>query len=205
MKLPKQDIELFFEIYSKLLQFVIKTKKPKGYKNLLSKLTIPMEMESTVEAREFLLNDTGLISKFLKHERESLSQEGLTVLESWKNMKYGQFFIERVLKKHVIFLETDADARAYGVIFLNSDPSEVINFTPKLVKALLLPWKGKIIYDGLLIGQEVSFGPGIKNSLKDQYREAKENGIITCLENEPLHLGTPYKPRPNDSNVIQIR
>ena len=155
-------------------------------------------MEGTVEARELLLSDVSLVDKFIKanantQRSKRLSEEGVAILKSWKNMKYGKFFIERILKKHVIFLSAEEECSAYGVLFLNSSPKEVVRYTPKLVDALLLPWKGKIIYDGLLIGTEVSFGPGIKNSLKDQYKEAKENGIITCLENEPLHLGTPNK------------
>jgi hypothetical protein len=49
---------------------------------------------------------------------------------------------------------------------------------PRLVKAVLLPFKGKIIYDGLLQGYNVFFGSGIRGDLKEVYLTAKQNGRI---------------------------
>ncbi|MEE9188292.1 MAG: hypothetical protein V3U36_02905, partial [Anaerolineales bacterium] len=45
-------------------------------------------------------------------------------------------------------------------------------------KAVLLPFKGKIIYDGILQGYNVSFGGGIRSDLKETYMTAKQNGRI---------------------------
>jgi hypothetical protein len=45
-----------------------------------------------------------------------------------------------------------------------------------------LPFKGKIIYDGLLSSYSISFGPGIRRSLNESFNEAKmRHGIVTSL------------------------
>lgn len=52
-----------------------------------------------------------------------------------------------------------------------------------MVEAILLPFKGKIIYDGLLSGYSIHFGGGIRSNLNRLYMNAKQrNRIITTLE-----------------------
>jgi hypothetical protein len=54
---------------------------------------------------------------------------------------------------------------------------------PVYVKTVLLPFKGKIIYDGFLEGYNILFGQGISGSMSDTYRAAKQQGkIIESLD-----------------------
>ena len=54
---------------------------------------------------------------------------------------------------------------------------------PILVEAVLLPFKGQIIYDGLLRPHNIFFGSGVRSDLNEMYMIAKQNGrIITTLE-----------------------
>ena len=54
---------------------------------------------------------------------------------------------------------------------------------PVYVKTVLLPFKGKIIYDGLLEGYNLFFGSGISGSMSNTYRAAKQQGkIIESLD-----------------------
>ena len=56
---------------------------------------------------------------------------------------------------------------------------------PIMVQAVLLPFKGKIIYDGILSFYNVYFGRGIRSGLNEAYMAAKQNDrIITTLEPE---------------------
>lgn len=51
------------------------------------------------------------------------------------------------------------------------------------VQAVLLPFKGQVIYDGLMQSYSVFFGGGIKGDLKEQYMRAKQRGeIITTFD-----------------------
>ena len=63
---------------------------------------------------------------------------------------------------------------------------------PLLIKAVLLPWKGQIIWDGLFTIYNISFGSGIRGSIRESYRQAKAAGIITSLDPH----WKPEKPTP---------
>jgi hypothetical protein len=50
------------------------------------------------------------------------------------------------------------------------------------IQTVLLPFEDRIIYDSLLTTYNISFGPGIRRSLKEAYRNATEReGILTSL------------------------
>jgi hypothetical protein len=50
------------------------------------------------------------------------------------------------------------------------------------VQTVLLLFKDKIVYDGMLIRYNISFGAGIRRSLNDSFKEAKARyGIVTSL------------------------
>ncbi len=53
---------------------------------------------------------------------------------------------------------------------------------PELID-VLLPFKGKIIYDGLIEGYNILFGQGVVTSMSNTYRAAKQQGkIIESLD-----------------------
>ena len=53
---------------------------------------------------------------------------------------------------------------------------------PLYVEAVLLPFKNKIVYDGLISEYSISFGKGICDMFKETYNSAKkDNRIITFL------------------------
>jgi hypothetical protein len=105
------------------------------------------------------------------------------LVASWRHRLEGAFFIERYLKPHTIFLSEGSPARAYGVLGLVSPVEEIIGpRLPVYVQAVLLPFEGRIVYDSLLAPYAISFGPGIRRSLRDAYRDAQEReGVLTAL------------------------
>src|SRR5271166_1976170 len=59
-----------------------------------------------------------------------------------------------------------------------------------MVKTTLLPFQGRIVYDGLVTGYNMTFGSGVRRRLNDSYKEAKERfGIVTSL---PMQEGKPH-------------
>jgi hypothetical protein len=57
------------------------------------------------------------------------------------------------------------------------------------VDAILLPFKGRIIYDGLLQGYNISFGSGYRSDLNYIYSVAKQKErIITSLEPDQAQI-----------------
>ena len=95
----------------------------------------------------------------------------------------GEFYVYRCLKKYTVFLTTREPVVAYGVLSLTDPLEELIGHRlPHLCKAVLLPFKGRIVYDGMLAGYNVHFGGGIRRRLKESYDDAKRRmGIITSL------------------------
>jgi Domain of unknown function (DUF6398) len=69
---------------------------------------------------------------------------------------------------------------------------------PVLIEAVLLPFKGKIVYDGLMTGYRISFGSGIRRLLNESFKAAKaRHGIVTALPiSEQLLPVKAPKPRP---------
>lgn len=128
------------------------------------------------------------------------------ILQSWKHCVNGQFFIERHLKSGSVFIgraakkEDDHDDHdnydnhdnhdnhdsVFLVCGLNSSIEEMFPSDyfplPVIVKATLLPFKGRIITDGLVQRYNIFSGGGVKKMLRETYSEAKRNGrIITSL------------------------
>jgi hypothetical protein len=109
-----------------------------------------------------------------------LSTEELDIVESWKRFVAGEFMVERFLKKGAIFIGSHDPPSVYLVLGLHSSIEEILPpyGAPYYVKAVLLPFRGRIIYDGLLEPYSLFFGSGIRGSLRESYLRAKQRGEI---------------------------
>lgn len=176
MKLTTQDAAQYFNLMWSLQAYVNQ------------KLAIMPEVASVEEyeklpstekliVRDALYDNIELIDSFLEEVYEKISREEREIIRSWKKFQRGDFFIERLLKKYAVFIGGD---RVYGVLALYETFEEMLPYMrlPYNARAVLLPFKGKIIYDGMLQGYAMSFGGGIKSNLKEAYMAAKQNGRI---------------------------
>ena len=80
-------------------------------------------------------------------------------------------------------LDDKTPPHAYGIYGIVSPIEDIlISPLPALVKTVLLPFKDKIIFDGLINSYNMLFGSGYRSNLDFAYRNAKErDGIITSL------------------------
>jgi len=157
--------------------------------------------EARVEIRDALNANLELIEEFVAENPAHLPDDELDIVRSWRHLVAGQFYVLRELKKHTVFLTANSEAVAYGVLALSQPFEELIGPNlPTLTQTVLLPFKGVIVYDGLLVGYNISFGPGIRRRLNSEYKEAKaSHGIVTSLpmSNVPLPpKATKPKPIP---------
>ncbi|MEL7357012.1 MAG: hypothetical protein AAFN40_10670 [Cyanobacteria bacterium J06560_6] len=74
------------------------------------------EVEDKIQVRDHLFSHLGLIDQFSKDNPNDLDEESLSLIAGWKNFIRGDFFIERFLKKHSIFID-DSD-NVYAVLGL---------------------------------------------------------------------------------------
>jgi hypothetical protein len=121
-------------------------------------------------------------------------------MSDWSLFKQGDFFVVRDMRKYTVFLPANDSTKAYGVLGLTDEIADMLPPTlPVLIKGVLLPWKGQIIWDGLFTIYSLSFGSGIRNSLQESYRQAKAAGIITSLDpdwkpEQPVPAKKPKTP-----------
>jgi hypothetical protein len=181
MKLSEPDAELYFELMW-FLQFFVKQKL--GLLPEVPTVAVyrSLPAEEKIEVREALYGNPGLIDEYVQSNPDRLSEEDLTIVSKWKYFVKGKFYIERYLKKYTVFIGKDT---VYGVLGLHEALEEMIHrsYLPMYVRAVLLPFKGRVIYDGFMQSYSLFFGRNIKANLKEQYLRAKQRGeIVTSFE-----------------------
>ena len=199
MLLTPQDVELFFKLHRSLMFFVNQRLKvlpddvasPDAFSSLSPQVRL--------KVRDAFLNHINLIQQFVDENPAHLTSAELDIVRSWRHLVHGRFYVFRELKKYTVFLSTTSPAIAYGVLALSQPFEELIGpYLPVLTQTVLLPFKGVIVYDGLMSSYNISFGPGIRRNLNQDFKEAKaRHGIVTSLpmSDEPLPVKAP-KPRP---------
>lgn len=189
MLLSADDAELFFRLHRSLMWFV------NDCLRIVPDIGSPDEFsalppKTRLEVRNALLDKADLIQSFVDENPANLSDEEADIVASWKHQVSGRFYAFRQLKKYMIFLPTDGSLVAYGVVALTEPFESLIGpYLPVMTETVLMPFKDRIVYDGLLSTYNMSFGGGIKRSLNDSYREAKERlGIVTSLPIESVPI-----------------
>jgi hypothetical protein len=195
MLLGRDEAERFFSLHSSLMCFVNDrrgivpgVRSPAEFRSLSS--------DSRLKVRNAWLDNMKLLDMFVGLNPFEFSREELDIVLSWKHQVAGKFFVFRYLKKHTVFLAEKTPV-AYGVAALTEPFEDLIGSDlPVWVETVLLPFKDKIIYDGLLGRYNVFFGGGIRRRLQESYSQAKERlGIVTALPVQPPTIAnrTPVK------------
>ncbi len=195
MMLDFPDAQLFFKLHRSLMFFVDQRLKvlPDRIANPDEFAALPPEVR--VKVRDAFNEHVDLIDSFIAENPASMSDDELEIVGSWRHLVAGKFYVFRELKAYTVFLSTPRPTIAYGVLALTDPFAELIGpHMPLLTQTVLLPFKGVIVYDGLMSSYNVFFGPGIRRGLNESYKEAKaRHGIITSLplSDEPLPVKVP--------------
>ena len=182
MLLPAEETARFYRIWFALLNYVNAQRRlVASFPAAPGEATIPPA--DAVVLRDALWADDALRDRFIADNPAGLPPADLALVASWRHRLAGNFFIERYLKRHAIFLSETTPVRAYGVLGLVSPLEEIVGPTlPVYAQAVLLPFEGRIIHDSLLRPYPLLFGPGIRGDLRAAYRDAQEReGVITSL------------------------
>lgn len=194
-RLAPDEVQLVFRLHGALMFYVNEQLQ------IVPGLSSPERVfalppDSRRQVRDALVAHPELINAFVQENPASLPDEERQIVQSWQHFVAGSFFVFRHLKNYTVFL-SEQQRIAYGVLALH-DPFESLvgPSLPILTKAVLLPLRDKIVYDGLLVGFNVSFGGGVKRRLNETFKEAKERmgGIVTSLPATP-RLKTKSEPR----------
>ncbi|MBD2535913.1 hypothetical protein H6G97_43905 [Nostoc flagelliforme FACHB-838] len=192
MQLPQEEADYFFSLFKPLLvytnqkfQITPGIKKPEDIERY--------PFESTVKIRDKLYQNPELFDRFIQENTDTLSPENISIIQSWKGFIPGKFFVFRYLKKYTVFLTNDEPPKAYGVLSLYSPFEEIVGSSlPRLVETVLLPFKDKIVSDGIFKFSNIFFVRGVQGSLKENYELAKTRfGIITSLTASVSEIESP--------------
>ncbi|WP_019499998.1 hypothetical protein [Pseudanabaena sp. PCC 6802] len=169
MQLPETEIEQFFRSFKPLLAFVNnKLHITSGIKTAADVNGYPVEERRKV--RDKLYQTPGLIDEFLKNHGSEFSTEDAAIIRSWKGFIEGKFYVYRYLKRDTVFLSTKEPYKAYGVMSFYIPFEDLFGYSlTRLIETVLLPFKDRIVSDGIFASSNIYFGSGIRRSIDFVY------------------------------------
>ena len=182
MQLTESESNLFFNLYHPLLLFINQQRRiiadvftVDGLRNKSS--------EHLKSLRTVLFQQPSLFDQFIVTNPFHFLPHELEIINGWKKFLVGRFFIFRETNYYTVFLSNVRPIRAYGVLPLNAQFSKIFpDPLPVYIETALLPFKDKIITDGIFSRFRLEFGSGFIRNLQKFYQQAIDNeGLITCL------------------------
>ena len=174
MRLEQSEAELFYQLWFLLLDFL-------NRKYQVCPKTGRIDQKHGVDARDakkiadYLWSHTEVIDEYLAVAE--LPNEYAQIVAGWKQCKSGRYILERHLKKGSVFISVE-DETVYMVKGLFSTWAEMLGESPVLLDAVLIPFRGSIISDGLVVPYRIYFGKGAREGFKEEYMNAKRNHTI---------------------------
>ena len=183
MLLSPDEAERFFRLHRSLMFFINRRLRLVPDKPATPDEFSGLPPEARAIVRDALPANLDLIEAFVAESSRRFKADDLEIVRSWRHLEAGKFYIWRELAKYTVFLSSATRPVAYGVLALSQTFEEMLGpYRPLLVTTILLPFQDKIVYDGLLNSYNVSFGPGIRRFLNEDYKKAKaRDGIVTSL------------------------
>ena len=174
MRLERSDAQLFYRLWFPLLDFV-------NRKYHIRPDARRIDQEHGIDASDakaiadYLWSNTAVIEEYL--DTAKLSEEDAQIVAGWVQCKQGRYILERHLQKGSVFISAE-DGAVYMVKGLFSTWAEMLGEAPVLLDAVLIPFRGSIISDGLVMPHRICFGKGARENFKDAYMNAKRNNAI---------------------------
>ena len=174
MRLEQSDAALFYQLWIPLLDFV-------NRKYHVCPETETIDQRHGVDGRDakaiadYLWSHIEVIEEYLAVA--GLPEEYAQIIAGWKQCKPGRYILERHLKKGSVFISAE-DGAVYMVKGLFSTWEEMLGESPVLLDAVLIPFRGSIISDGLVVPYRIYFGKGAIEDFREVYMNAKRNHTI---------------------------
>jgi len=183
MELPFEDAEQFVRLHRSLMFFVSRRLRVIDEKPATPEEYSSLPYPTRFKVHRAFREHPELIDAFVEENPFGFDEADLEIVGSWKHLVAGQFYVFRYLKNYTVFMSSTDPPVAYGVVAVFEPLEDLVGpYLPVMVETTLLPFKGRIVYDGLLNAFNVLFGPGFRGDLDWAYKEAKaREGIITTL------------------------
>ena len=129
MLLTPHDTGLFFKLHRTLMFFVNQRLQVIPDDPATPEEFAALSPETRLKVRDAFLEHTDLIESFVDENPAHLPEDELDIVRSWRHLVAGKFYIFRELKKYTVFLSTDKQPVAYGVLALSQPFEDLIGPT----------------------------------------------------------------------------
>lgn len=167
--LSKADAKLFYKIYFALLEFTNKkyqiNKNVKIYKQ---KEINPYEINEIIN--KYWENKEKVTLEFCVANPYKFNKEELALASEFKKGIRGIYIIAKYEKEYTAFMTTD---KVYMVKGINDNLDNIISYKklPSTVITAIIPFKGKLIYDGLLSELGIKMGNSFDEMIDEEYNK----------------------------------
>ena len=182
-QLSRTECREFYELWYGLMGFVnekkkvIKEKIKAQYPNEVSDVWVH-------KVRDVLWEEPDLINEYIATADLSVEQKEILML--WRtNHKKAAMIVVEYLPEYAVVITAgeEGEDRLYGVKGISNSVAGVLKKElPSQAEGVLLPFKGKIIYDSFLNTMSIKLMEGARKFVQELYDNAKKHGIITSLE-----------------------
>ncbi len=129
---------------------------------------IPRDRNHYVECRELLFANLAAIAEFT-----SISEDFKNALS---RSVHGKFIFLKKYKSWYAFQHMETD-QYFAALGLTSPIEEMVtNFS--VIETALIPFRGQIVCDGLIINKKILLGKNMTNNCRDGYNQAKISGDL---------------------------
>lgn len=206
MILSVEDSTLFYDLWKPLLQYA--NKRTKMFPEINFRKDKAIDVQCGCDMAEWIWSHIEIIDDYLK-EHPGMKEDHKNILSSWKRCIHDHWFVERHLKSGSVFL--GKSPYVFLVQGIVSSFEEMIGMygTPVMIEATLIPFRDRIITDGLVRAVPIQIGSNMKASMKDEYMAAKKNGSIFTSLTEDVYQTIRerdriYEEKKQQNNIVQF-
>lgn len=171
--LGSKEAKLFYKLYFAILDFTNQFYKIKpGYKIYKKVGVNPYTISDIVE--KFWTNKDLIITEFCLKNPYKFSKEELKLVNEFKKGVRDTFIIAKYEAEYTAIMNQE---KVYMIKGINSNIDEVIpyNELPYMTITAIMPFNGKLIYDGILQSYDIEFDLNFDRVVEKEYESAIKN------------------------------
>lgn len=181
-QLSAEECREFYELWFGLMGYVndrekiIREKIKPEYPNAVPD-------DRIFEVRQVLWEKPRLIDDYISESK--LPQDQIDILKLWRTkfIKGSLILVEYQPDYAVAVGSKEGEDCLYGVKGISTSLANTLRRPlPAPIETVLLPFKGKIIFDSYLQSFQIGMREGARKFIQEAYDRAKSRGIITSLE-----------------------
>ena len=185
MKVTANEADFFFRLMGRLHFYANRKLAVLPRIGSVEELT-RLPLAERIKIRDALWGNPALIEAYTRENPDGLREEEIETVRKWMDFTAGTFWMLRQLKQGAIFI--GAGGLMYSVLAIRDSFEEVLRGRPLpvIVDTVLLPFQGRIVYDGFMSPHGIGVGGGMRRAMNEAYMSAKQNGrMIASLPPEP--------------------